>query len=142
MPVTLHFYDNGVVLRHTGLITDKELIHAENEIYSHDYPEMLHFQIVDLSDVTDFRVSQDTMRYLGQKDNAMAKILTRQHIVVVAPKNSRIKTIIWQSWAQEEKTDEPNILTEIVDSIIEAKRWLKNYGIEIPSEPPTPDTGT
>jgi len=136
MPIALEFYDNGVVVKHTGVITDDELIQAEREIYSYVYPQRLRFQIIDLTEVEVFQASGETMRFLGQTDYALTKSLDRQHIVVVAPAHGRSQSIIWEAWAQDADTNDPAILTEIVNTIDEAIRWLGDNGVKIPSGEP------
>jgi len=136
MPIALEFYDNGVVVRHTVVIADDELIQAEREIYSYVYPQRLRFQIIDLTEVEVFQASGETMRFLGQTDYALTKSLDRQHIVVVAPAHGRSQSIIWEAWAQDADTNDPAILTEIVNTIDEAIRWLGDNGVKIPSGEP------
>jgi len=133
MSIILEFYDNGVVLKHTGVITDEELFQAEDDIYGHAYPGELQFQIVDLVEVEDFPASDETMRFLGQKDHALAKSLPRQHIVVIAPNIYKNKGIIWQKWAQDRNSNNPIILTAIVDTAVEAIIWLEGNGVDVSS---------
>ena len=131
MPIPLEFYKNGVVLKHIGVITDEELIQVEHDIYDHEYPEKLQFQIVDLVEVEDFQGSDETMRLLGQKDRALAKTLKQQHIVVISPDKYKSKGIIWQKWAQDMDASNPSILTKIVDTIEEAITWLEDSRVDI-----------
>jgi hypothetical protein len=133
MSIILEFYKNGVVLRHSGIITDEELLQAEHDIYDHAYPEQLQFQIVDLVEVEDFPASDETMRLLGQKDHALAKTLNRQHIVVIAPNIYRNKGIIWEKWAQGTNTHNPAILTRVVKTAEEAIQWLEGHGVDASS---------
>lgn len=65
MPVTLEHFRNGVRLHHTGSIIDSDQVQAQLDIYAHNYPDKLQFQIMDLVAVTDFLASGDTMRQLG-----------------------------------------------------------------------------
>lgn len=133
MPIALEFYKNGVVIRHTGIITDEELIQAEREIYSHLRLEQLQFQIVDLTEVRDFKASADTMRHLGQTDYTKAHSLNRQHVAVIAPSQGRAMSSIWEAWAKDKDIDDPAILTKIVNTTEEAKKWLEENGINVSS---------
>ena len=131
MSIALEFYDNGVILRHSGIITDEELIQAENDIYDHEYPEQLQFQIIDLAEVEAFQASDETMRYLGQKDHAQSKIRNHQFVVVIAPMHCRTKTMIWEVWAQDKDSREPTIFTEIVNTTEEAIKWLEGNRVNV-----------
>ena len=141
MPIAMEFYDNGVVVRHTGVITDDELIQAERELYAYVYREQLQFQIIDLADVEVSQASGETMRFLGQTDYALAKSLDRQHIVVVAPTHGRSQSIIWEAWVQDADAHDPAILMEIVNTIDEAIRWLGNNGVKFSSDQPKANDG-
>ena len=141
MPIAMEFYDNGVVVRHTGVITDDELIQAERELYAYVYREQLQFQIIDLADVEVSQAPGETMRFLGQTDYALAKSLDRQHIVVVAPTHGRSQSIIWEAWVQDADAHDPAILMEIVNTIDEAIRWLGNNGVKFSSDQPKANDG-
>ena len=141
MPIAMEFYDNGVVVRHTGVITDDELLQAERDIYDYVYREQLQFQIIDLADVEVSQASGETMRFLGQTDYALAKSLDRQHIVVVAPTHGRSQSIIWEAWVQVADAHDPAILMEIVNTIDEAIRWLGNNGVKFSSDQPKANDG-
>ena len=141
MPIAMEFYDNGVVVRHTGVITDDELLQAERDIYDYVYREQLQFQIIDLADVEVSQASGETMRFLGQTDYALAKSLDRQHIVVVAPTHGRSQSIIWEVWVQDADAHDPAILMEIVNTIDEAIRWLGNNGVKFSSDQPKANDG-
>ncbi|PQO29104.1 hypothetical protein C5Y96_15220 [Blastopirellula marina] len=131
MPVNLVFYSNGVLMAHSGVVTDEDLLESDVELYSHEYPEGLQFQLVDLTDVRDFQASHKTMRYLGEKDREFSQTHGRQLIVVIAPTHGRANTIVWEVWAQDTSTNDPALLTKIVDRRDEAIQWLKDNGIEI-----------
>ena len=141
MPIAMEFYDNGVVVRHTGVITDDELLQAERDIYDYVYREQLQFQIIDLADVEVSQASGEPMRFLGQTDYALAKSLDRQHIVVVAPTHGRSQSIIWEAWVQDADAHDPAILMEIVNTIDEAIRWLGNNGVKFSSDQPKANDG-
>lgn len=131
MTVELVFYDNGVLLAHSGIVTDEDLLESDKDLYGHTYPQGLQFQIVDLSDVRDFQASHQTMRYLGEKDREFSQMNDRQLIVVIAPTHGRANSIVWEVWAQDTHTDDPALLTKIVDSRLEALTWLSKHGINV-----------
>lgn len=131
MSFVLEFHRNGVVLTFAGVVADEDVLKSDDELYGHQYPEGLQFQLVDLTDVRDFQASHKTMRYLGEKDREFSQTHGRQLIVVVAPIEGRANTIVWEVWAQDTSTSDPALLTKIVDSRDEAIQWLKENGIDI-----------
>ncbi len=130
MATVLEFYRNGVVVRHQGVVTDQEMLETERGIYSHAYPVPLEFQIADLSQVSDFRVSLETMRDVGRMDRDMARSLKRQHVAVIAPSQGRAMAIVWQAWATE-GGQSSSLVTTKVNTISEAQDWLRGQGIDV-----------
>ncbi len=128
MAAVLEFYKNGVIVRHSGIVIDEDVIEVERSIYGHRYPEPLQFQIVDLSGVKEFRVSVETMREVGRIDREKAKSLNRQCVAVVTPSQGRAMTIIWQAWASD-GFESPSLLTKNANTIEEAEHWLSDQGI-------------
>ena len=131
MPFTLEFHDHGVFLTFTDVVTDEDVLQSDDQLYGHDYPAGLQFQLVDLTDVREFNASHKTMRYLGEKDREFSQTHGRQLIVVVAPIQGRANSIVWEVWAQDTATPDPALLTKIVDNRDEAVAWLKEHGIDL-----------
>ncbi len=131
MPAKLEYYENGVIVRHAGVVTDKEFVNAKREIYDHEYDRPLEFQLAELSGVTDCQVSMDTMRAVGSWDHANSQELQGQHLVVAAPPESLMQTlsIVWEIWSTDHHSGNPS--TKIVDSLHEALGWLKTQGIAV-----------
>lgn len=131
MAYQLEFRSNGVFLIFAEVVTDDDLLKSDDELYGHDYPEGLQFQLVDLSEVRDFQASHKTMRYLGEKDREFSQTHGNQLIVVIAPTQGRANSIVWEVWAQDNSTEDPALLTKIVDTRLEAVTWLKKHGIDV-----------
>jgi hypothetical protein len=132
MPIELQFHDNGVVIRESGIISDNDFMDAVDAIYAHKYPDGLHFQLADLSSVTEFSVSADTMRSVGTRDLRESKALPTQHLVVVAPPSSytRLMNKVWEIWAMD-NDHAPSVKTNIVNTFPEAIAWLETFGIQV-----------
>jgi len=139
MATVLEFYRNGLVVRHRGLVTDEEMLETERGIYRHAYPAPLEFQVVDLSQVTDFRASPETMRDVGRMDRDMARALKRQYVAVIAPSQGRAMAIVWQAWATEGGRS-PSLVTTKVNTIDEAQDWLCGQGIAVDLTTPPDST--
>ena len=135
MPIDLQFYSNGVIIHESGIITDDEFIAAVEKIYDHDYEDGLQFQLADLSNVTDFRVSVDTMRDVGTRDLKESKALPTQHLVVVAPPASytRLMNEVWAIWVKDHQ-QMPSVRTNLVDAFSEALEWLASRGVDIATQ--------
>ncbi|WP_207398262.1 hypothetical protein [Bremerella alba] len=131
MPFALEFQNNGVFLTFAEVVTDEHLLESDEQLYGHVYPDGLQFQLVDLTEVRDFRASHKTMRYLGEKDREYSQTHGRQVIAVIAPTQGRSNSIVWEVWAQDTSTSDPALVTKLVDNREEAVAWLKENGIEI-----------
>jgi hypothetical protein len=68
---------------------------------------------------------------VAREDLAMARELGEQFIVVIAPNNGRVQSIIWEVWAQGTTSRDPAIRTTIVNTIDEAIAWLSGHGVEL-----------
>ena len=45
MPITLEYYNNGVLFLASGIVTDADVEKAERGIYDHNYPGMLQYRL-------------------------------------------------------------------------------------------------
>jgi len=124
VPVTIEYRPNGVILWHRDVITDDMLLQANQAIYEHDYPQGMRFQIVELSGVTSYDVTADTMRRLAEMDvqqgpDALA--------CAIAPDDLTYGMCrIWITMA-----DDGPLNIEIFRNPQDATAWLSSHGIDV-----------
>ncbi len=125
MPVNCDFRPNGVIVWHSGEVTGKEMVTANEEIYAHSYEEGLHFQLLDLTDVTEFNAVTGDMNKLAEMDRNAEKRV-KQYACVVAPTAYMFELArLWDLQSYEGFFE-----TNVVRSQEEALSWFAERGIE------------
>lgn len=113
-----------MIVWHSGVITEKDLIKANKDLYSHKYDEGLQFQLLDLSEVVEFDVSHEAMRRLADMDRN-AKKEKIQFACVVAPTADIVaKSTLWEIISREDDFE-----NKIVHNIEEAILWFESKRI-------------
>jgi hypothetical protein len=126
LSIICEFKPNGVIVWHREVITDDDLFKANKELYSHIYDEGFQFQLLDLSEVVEFDVSDEAMRYLADMDRKFKKD-TKQFACVVAPTSHTIaKSTLWKILSTEDDFE-----NKVVNNIDDAIEWFKLKGINI-----------
>lgn len=126
MSIICDFKPNGVIVWHREIIDNNDLIKANKEIYSHIYDQGFQFQLLDLSEVVEFDVSNETMRYLADMDRKFKKD-KKQFACVVTPNSHTIaKSTLWKILSSEDDFE-----NKIVDDIDDAIAWFKSKDINI-----------
>ena len=126
MPIKCEFRPNGVIIWHSGIITGKDLLDANHEIYSYQYNQDLQFQLADLTKVEKFDVSKDDMAALAIMDSEVKKD-NCQYACSVAPTDLLFGlSRTWNIQAESE-----NFITNVVRNRDEALAWYKSHGIII-----------
>lgn len=85
MAYEIHWTKTCVEWRYFGSLTGREIIESNNRIYGDARFDDLHCQLVDLSDVYDFDVSDSEMKHMAYLDMAASKSNPKIKVAVVAP---------------------------------------------------------
>ena len=85
MSYTISWTETGVIWTYTGLLTGSEIIESNDAIYGDARFDDLRYQIVDMSGVDSFQVSELEMRQMAHLDKAAARTNPHIRIAVVAP---------------------------------------------------------
>jgi len=126
MPVKTEYRKNGVILWHEDIVTGEQLIAVNKEIYSHEFQEDFQFQLLVLTDVTEFNVSSRDMKTLADMDTK-AERDCKQYAYVVA----RDDFLFGMSRMWNIQADEENFESRVVREMDEALSWLNSKGIEV-----------
>ena len=126
MTIKFEFRDNGVIMWHSANITGSEVLQANSDVYSHKYDRGLEFQLIDLSEVSEFHASSSDMMMLAKMDRDVKKD-KKQFACVVTP--SDLLFGISRQWSIQSEGDdfETNVVRSIHESII----WLESKGISV-----------
>lgn len=112
--------ESGVVWTFRGRVTGDEILKANREIYGDPRFDRLQYQIVDLTAVESFDVTEEEMAVIAAHDRAAAR--SRPHVrIAVAAEDEMIKDLsafydaamVGSPWHQQ-----------IFDSMREAREWV------------------
>lgn len=120
MPYTTTWEESGVVWTFRGKVTGDEILRANREIYGDPRFDRLKYQIVDLTGVESFDVTEDDMAVIAANDRAAARSRPQVRIAVAAV-DDVIKDLsafydaamVGVAWHQQ-----------IFDSMREAREWV------------------
>ena len=120
MPYSTTWEESGVVWTFHGQVTGDEMLRANQEIYRDPRFDRLAYQIVDLTAVERFDVTEDDMAMIAVLDRAAARSKPSVRVAVAAS-DEIIKDLsafydavmVGSPWHQR-----------IFDSISEAREWL------------------
>ena len=73
MPYELSWEDSGVVFRFSGVVSDEELVAANEEVYASPLFPIMRYQIFDVSMIEKFQVSSEAVRAAADSDRSAAK---------------------------------------------------------------------
>lgn len=124
MPYATTWEESGVLWTFRGQVTGDEILRANQEIYRDPRFPGLTYQIVDLTAVERFDVTEDDMALVALHDRAAARS-TQSVRVAIAAADEIIKDLsafydavmVGSPWHQR-----------IFDSIGEAREWLTQSG--------------
>lgn len=85
MPYNINWTKSCVEWKYFGFLTGKEILESNNAIYGDERFDELKYQIVDLSGVDFFDVSEHDMQHMAALDKAAAKSNPNVRVAVIAP---------------------------------------------------------
>lgn len=120
MPYATEWETRGVVWRFWGVVTGDELLQSNHEIYGDERFDRLAYQIVDLTRVEQFAVSEDDMLVMAASDRAAALSNGNIHVAVAA-KNADVKRL---SAIYEAASVRSPWVQRVFETVEEARRWV------------------
>src|SRR5262245_43206870 len=105
MPYTTELIAGGTGIYHegTGVLTGAEVIAPAVDLHEdRERARRITHGLVDLSAVTEFRVSPDDLRRIAMENRESAKLIPRAFVAVVAPADHVFGSVrMWQVFADE-----------------------------------------
>jgi len=123
MPIHLHFQeDGGVIYKGTGIIEGKDIFTLEEQLYSsNESIKKIQYQIIDLTEVTDFRITRSEMKTLAYQDNISMKANPNMRIAIVATEALTFgMNRIYMAHIEEEHEDK----VKVFKIFLQAKTWI------------------
>ena len=112
----------GVEFICSGVVTGADIIGANKEIYSNENFLRQRYQIVDRTNCTEYRVSNEEMRIIAEQDIAAAKINPNIIIALIATTDLQFG----MSRVYHALVGDRGFLTEIFRDRKSAKEWIEN----------------
>jgi hypothetical protein len=127
MPVDITFKPAGAAYKCWGTVTDQEYLQAENEMYTHSYPNDLQYVITDFTDTKSFQITSSAIQTMAKQDMCYRESHDPFAIAIIAPTACIFGMArMWQLLSGLEESG-----AVIVKSMDEAKAWLTRKGIEV-----------
>jgi hypothetical protein len=122
MPVELAFEKDGagVVIRGSGVVNAKEILHGNEQVYASHRIDKLRYQLCDYRDVTEFDVSSDDLRAIARQDK-LASVQNPDLAIAIIGDHDVIFGMgrMWEAFVSEAP-----IKGKVFRTIEEARAWL------------------
>ena len=124
MPIQIKYIDGGLGVEFfgSGVVTGTDIIEANKEIYGNELFSRQRYQIVDRTNCTEFRVSNDEIRIIAEQDKAAVK--TNPNIIIALISTSDLQ--YGMSRMYQAHVGENGFLTEIFRDRESAEEWIKS----------------
>lgn len=100
MPVTINIRHDGSVIEFiaSGVVTGKEIVEANEKIYTREHLLRLRFKIIDRSACTDYDVTTQEMETIARQDLEASKINRNITVLLVSSTDLQFgMTRMWQA---------------------------------------------
>ena len=121
MPYTTTWQNHGIAWTYSGVLTGKELLNSNLEIFGDERFDDIRYQIVDLTAVDSIEVTEKHMRKIAHLEMAAARTNPRMHVAVVT--TSEDGTGITETYNGYTAERSPWV-TQIFCILAEAKAWV------------------
>jgi len=123
MPIKVNFIDDGkgVEFMSSGIITGKEIIEANKEIYTPQHLPKLRYKIIDRTNCTDYRVTSNEIRIIANQDKEASKI--NNDITVLLVTQSILQYGMTRMWQM--LSENTGFKSEIFDAREKADEYIK-----------------
>jgi len=126
MPLRNEFLEAGVIVWHWGVVTGEELLHSNRAIYEHRFADRFMFQLLDLTRVTDLKVTPQVIKSLAGMDTAMTAEHPQVGVVIAETDFIFGMGRMWNIQAENDSFE-----TTVVRTMGEAIEILQKRGIDI-----------
>lgn len=121
MTFTINWGKNGVSLKFRGIITDQDLIDANNYIISNASFESINYQIFDFSDIEDFKVTSYDISIIGILDKSQVEF-TKDMKVAFVTQDDYVKDIVSEF---DQILASSKWVSKTFPTLEDAKKWVK-----------------
>lgn len=126
MPLKNEYLETGVIVWHWGVVTGEELFYSNRAIYEHTFVGKFMFQLLDLTRVTDLRVTTQDIESLARMDTALTAEYPQVGVIVAEDDFIFGMGRMWNSQAESDSFE-----TAVVRTMGEAIEFLQKKEIDI-----------
>jgi len=120
MPYQLVWEKKGIVWKFSGIVTSKEAVDSNMDIYGDARFDDLLYQIADFSQATEVNFTEHDMKKIAFLDQAASRSNPRIKVALVAPAPETRRLLdVYATYASKTPWE-----TSIFDSIEEARQWI------------------
>ena len=121
MPHTIIWSSRGVRWVFEGVVSGSELIEANAEVYEDPRFPDIRYQIVDLTNVDEFDVSEADMRTLARNDHNASYLNPSVRVsVAAADEMIRLLSLYYEGESSDSPWDQ-----QVFDTVAEAEEWAQ-----------------
>ena len=121
MTFTIQWQEKGVFITFRGIVKSQDLIDANNYLLSNADFDSLDYQVIDFSDVEDFKATSYDMGIIGSMNNSQT-LFNKKIKVAFITSDNYIKEQIKEYNKYMIKTDWE---IQIFNNLQEAKKWVE-----------------
>ncbi len=123
MPIEIKYIDGGIGIEFigSGVVTGADIIAANKEIYRNENFSRQRYQIVDRTNCTEYRVSNEEIRIIAEQDKAASK--TNPNIIVSLISTTDLQYGISRMY--QAYVGDSGFLTEIFRDRKSAEEWIE-----------------
>ncbi len=124
MPIKVNLIDNdrGVEILASGLVTGKDLIAAQQEIYAPDKLSRQRYHIIDKSMCTEYDVTASDIQKISRLDYKAAQVNNTIIMAIIESKNLEFSlSELWQAYVESFVYK-----SQSFSSRADAERWIQS----------------
>jgi head-tail adaptor len=124
VPHATHWSSRGVTWTFRGVVSGRELVEANQEVYADERFQRIRYQVVDLTNVERFDVTAADMRMVALNDHAASLLNPRVRVAVAATDELvRFLSLYYEGQSSDSTWDQ-----QVFDTTAAAEEWAKSAG--------------
>ncbi|MDQ8195137.1 hypothetical protein QEH59_11925 [Coraliomargarita sp. SDUM461004] len=121
MPYETKWQTHGIIWTYSGTLTGEELLRSNFEIFGDERFDDIRYQVVDLTAVTEVKVTEKHMRKIAHLDMAAARSNPRVKVAVVT--TAKDGQFLSETYDRYTRGKSP-WMTQLFTTLEEAATWL------------------
>lgn len=94
MAYELIWEQDGLIFSYSGIVTNEDAIHSNEQYYSDSRSDDIRFQIVDFTNAEKINIDEETVEYIGAMDCAQSKSSFESQKIAFVGNQDNLKTVM------------------------------------------------